>query len=220
MPMPVSSTRYLAPDKDKCPQQFDRADCAGGLRHLGPLYHPIAMYFCTYSASFCISSHTVNFYFKLPNDCASVVYTFRLLFGKHLGSVVGGAFVNGLFFLPQAVLDLVRSCRNSKIKTNFCFFNAIDLARADAMSLIIISGTPYCNASKYCEYLWNESMTTDQTQSSIRVFKLAGHVFIANVGSLIGLLLRGDMDPYLLAFTQVVGLFISTFFIEFNAVSS
>jgi len=56
-------------------------------------------------------------------------------------------------------------------------------------------------------------MTTDQTQSSIRIFKLAAHVFIANVGSLIGLLIRGELDPYLLAFTLVIGLFISTFFI-------
>lgn len=144
----------------------------------------------------------------------------KLLFNKHLGSVIGGAFVNGYFFLPQAILDLIRSCRNSKVKTDCWLYNALDLARADALSMIIVTGTPYCNASKYCEYLWNESMTTDQTQSSIRIFKLAAHVFIANVGSQIGLLIRGELDPYLLAFTLIIGLFISTFFIELNAICS
>jgi hypothetical protein len=143
-----------------------------------------------------------------------------LLFGKHLGSVIGGAFVNGFFFIPQAITDLVRSCRNSKTKTNTCLVNAVELARADALSFIILSGLPYCNSSKYCEYLWNESMISDQTQSSIRIYKLAAHMLIATIASMVGLFIRSELDPYLLAFTLVIGLFITTFFIEFNAVCS
>ena len=146
--------------------------------------------------------------------------TLKLLFTKHLGSVVGGAFVNGFFFIPQVITDLARSCQNSKQKTNNCLINAIDLARADALSFIILSGLPYCNASKYCEYLWNESMISDQTQSSIHIYKIAAHMLIATIGSIIGLFLRSQLDPYLLAFTLMIGLFITTFFIEFNAVCS
>lgn len=34
-------------------------------------------------------------------------------------------------------------------------------------------------------------MITDQTQSSIRIFKLAAHVFIAAAGSTVAIFLRG-----------------------------
>jgi hypothetical protein len=123
--------------------------------NLGTFNYPIALYMFCNLANFCVSFHTVNWYLKIPNDCGSVCNNFKLLFGKHIGSIIGGAFVNGFFFLIQAILDLIRSCRNSKIKSNQCFFNAIDLARSDAASLIILAGNPYCNSSKYCEYLWS-----------------------------------------------------------------
>lgn len=125
------------------------------LRYLGAFHHPVALYAFYNLANFCVSSHTINWYLKIPNDCNSVTNTLKLLFCKHLGSIIGGAFVNGFFFVTQAVVDLIRSCRNSKIKSNQCFLNAIDLARSDAISFIILTGTPYCNSSKYCEYLWS-----------------------------------------------------------------
>jgi len=63
-------------------------------------------------------------------------------------------------------------------------------------------------------------MISEQTQSSIRIYKLAAHMLIATICSIIGLFIRGEFEPYLLAFTLNIGLFITTFFIEFNAVCS
>jgi len=43
----------------------------------------------------------------------SIPETLQLLIFKHLGSVIGGAFINVFFFLPDMLLDFFRKDTNN-----------------------------------------------------------------------------------------------------------
>lgn len=44
-----------------------------------------------------------------------------------------------------------------------------ELVRSDAMAYINISALPYCNASRYCEFLCNNTRLYSGNQSACRV---------------------------------------------------
>jgi hypothetical protein len=67
----------------------------------------------------------------------------------------------------------------------------MDLVRSDAYAYVALNGNPFCNSAKYCEYLCNESMCTDSTQSTMRIYRIAAHLLIACCGSISALFLNG-----------------------------
>lgn len=139
---------------------------------------------------------------------------------KHLGSVIGAGFLNSFFMPIEAIISISRNCGNPKLKSNSPCLNAIDLTRSDALSYLVLTGNPFCNSAKYSEYLWNETMTSEQSHSTVRIYKIAAHLFISVASSIGGLFLKGAVDPYVITLTIIVGFFICTFFVSFHADAS
>ena len=69
----------------------------------------------------------------------------------------------------------------------------MDMVRSDAIGFVALAGIPYCNAAKYCDYFWFESMTTEKTSCSLRVYKLAAHIFISVTATIAGLFYLGQI---------------------------
>jgi hypothetical protein len=55
----------------------------------------------------------VLYYLKKGGGLCSITDTLQLLVFKHLGSVIGSAFINSFFFVPDLILDLFRSDSSS-----------------------------------------------------------------------------------------------------------
>jgi hypothetical protein len=87
----------------------------------------------------------------------------KLLITKNFGSVVAGAFMNGFFSIFDLIFDLLRpdSDSNNECYKKFytsmlmCIGNFFNLVRSDAYAYITLTGTPYCNASRYCELIYD-----------------------------------------------------------------
>jgi hypothetical protein len=82
------------------------------------------------------------------------------------------------------------------------------------MAYVIMTGTPYCNSAKYCDYFWYESMTTEKTQSSLRVYKIAAHAFVTLSATIAGLFYLGVIEGSIVYFNLIGGMVLATFFIE------
>ena len=143
------------------------------------------------------------------------VRTFKLLVLKHFGSIVGGSFVNSFLLVPDMMNDIF--CGSEGDKKDWCCGNTLDLVRSDAYAYIAVNGTAFCNSAKYCEYLCNETMCTDNTQSSMRIYRVGAHIVITTFASIAALLFKGSIEPYFIIITLVFGVFISTFFISYHA---
>jgi hypothetical protein len=137
----------------------------------------------------------------------------KLLILKHLGSVIGGSFITLLEFIPDLIIDLFRKTYTSE---NGCC-GPFDLVRSDALALVSLSGMPYCNSAKYCEYLTYESITSNSNQSVLKIYRIAAHLLIAGTVSILGLYIKGTIDPYTIGFTILIGIFISTYLISYQA---
>jgi len=87
-------------------------------------------------------------------EMTKIIFPYRLLVAKHLGSVIACSFMSTFFNVPDTIFDLVRGGkinRGNTVCDNLdCFF---DLVRSDAMPYIAITGNTYCNAARYCQYL-------------------------------------------------------------------
>ena len=93
----------------------------------------------------------------------------KTLITKHFGSVVAGSFMTGFFALGDYIFDLIKpsskeseedeGCWDKIFKSALCMCctKTFDLVRSDAMAYINLSGNPYCNSARYCEYLCDKS---------------------------------------------------------------
>ena len=57
-------------------------------------------------------------------------------------------------------------------------------------------------------------MTTEKTQSTLRVYKLAAHSFVTILATIAGLFYLGKMEGSILYFTLIGGMVIATFLID------
>lgn len=92
-----------------------------------------------------------------------------------------------------------------------------DLVRSDAMAYINITGNPYCNSARYCEYLSDNSGCLDDSQSASRIYRLGAHMLIAGIVGIISLYIKGMIVPTAILVMLFASLFISTFFISIHA---
>jgi hypothetical protein len=160
----------------------------------------------------------VRHYLKKGGGACSITDTLSLLIFKHLGSVIGASFVNFFLFVPDIIADLFRF--TDKAKTDSCDLGCVgflDLVRSDAMAYVVLTGNSYCNSAKYCEYFTRESMTCDSTQSPLRLYRISAHILIAGIVSLVGLYIKGQIEPYTIAATIIIGMFVSTYIISYQA---
>jgi hypothetical protein len=89
--------------------------------------------------------------------------------------------------------------------------------RTDALAYVILTGNPYCQSAKYCEYITHESMLHDGNQSTLRLYRICAHVFIAGLVSILGLFIKGGIEPYTVGATFIIGMFVSTYIISYQA---
>lgn len=145
----------------------------------------------------------------------NIVETLELLVLKHLGSVIGGAFINIFFFIPDLILDFFR-IDNSKCCQCGCL-KFFDLVRSDALAYVGLTGNPYCNSAKYCEYFTQGNMSCQSSQSVMRLYRICAHIFISGLISILGLFIKGAIEPYTIAATIIIGMFVSTYIISYQA---
>lgn len=130
------------------------------------------------SVSFIISGYAVNYYFKETPKLTPVSY----LIWYHWGSVSAGAFLLNFLSYPDLVFDALMPTDEINPSTrpvNCCFrfcncaFGWLkplfELARSESMAYINLTGIPYCNASRYCEYLNRMTNLYNGNQSVNRV---------------------------------------------------
>lgn len=85
------------------------------------------------------------------------------------------------------------------------------------MTYINIAGIPYCNASRYCEYLVDKSLLMEGSQSASRTYRICAHFLIASAVGIFGLYLKGTIAPVTVFVIVGLSLFISTYFISIHA---
>lgn len=174
--------------------------------------------------NFCIAGTAVGWYYDKDFSC---FYPLQLLFGKHFGSVIGGSFMTGFFSIGDYIFDFIKPDEESNpdgIYTQ-CFTSVcstctriFDLVRSDSMAYINLAGNPYCNSSRYCEYLCDQSLLTESSQSTSRSYRICAHFLIAAGIAITGLYLKGSgISLYTIGLIIFLGIFISTFFISIHA---
>jgi hypothetical protein len=67
-----------------------------------------------------------------------------------MGSVFASSFINMFLTIPSVIYDSLRNCGDAKFQKSNCCNNLFDLVRSDTLSMVILTGTPFCNAAKYC----------------------------------------------------------------------
>lgn len=130
------------------------------------------MYFVFHLVNFCISGNAINWYFGRPKACCQPL---ARVIRFHFGSVVGGAFMVGFFGIGDFIFTLFKpeSYTTTYGKCYFALFgwltSLFELVRSDAMAYINLTGLPYCNASRFCEFLCNNTRLYNGSQSASRV---------------------------------------------------
>ena len=51
----------------------------------------------------------------------------------------------------------------------------------------------------------------------IKLYRIAAHILIAGTVSILGLYIKGSIDPYTIGFTLIIGLFVCTYLISYQA---
>lgn len=119
------------------------------------------------------------------------------------------------------IADFVRMClklaSTDQHESDNCCTSLLDLVRSDAYAYVALAGNPFCNSSKYCEYLTNESMSSDGSQSSMRLYRICAHLCIVGTTCIIGLYIKGQVEFYTIIATLILGIFVSTFIISYHS---
>lgn len=175
------------------------------------------MYSLCYSGNYCVSGNAVAYYFDKDWSC---IHPLKTMTCKHLGSIVGGSFMTGFFGLGDFIFDLLKGvpCCTSFL-TTCCVpcLKLFELVRSDAMAYINITGIPFCNSSRTCEYLCNNSAIFEGSQNTSRVYRLASHIFLIGLNCILALYVKGNIAPTALFVVFVLTFFIVTFCISIHA---
>ena len=130
--------------------------------------------------------------------------------------------MNGWFAVPDFIFDNLRSeefqgegrCARCLDALDDFF----DLVRSDAMAYVYLTGNPYCNSSRYCEYLCQHSSITTGSQSISRSYRICAHFLLAGLIAVLNISLQGTRTSvFLVLVVFILGLFIGTFFISLHA---
>jgi hypothetical protein len=54
-------------------------------------------------------------------------------------------------------------------------------------------------------------------QSALRLFRVCAHIFIAGAVSILGLYIKGHIEPYTIGATIIIGMFVCTFIISYQS---
>lgn len=167
-----------------------------------------------------MSGNAVNYYFSQPTNCCQ---PFNRLVTYHWGSVCAGSFMTGLFALPDAIFDFFKPenilSGYAKCYTQCCFwlYGFFDLVRSDAMAFIHLTGLPYCNSARYCEYLSTNTPVFGGHQSISRLYRFGSHVLLASIATIAGLYYTGNVSFWSVVFSFIFTYFVTTFFASLHS---
>ena len=156
----------------------------------------------------------------------SVWSPLRRAFLVNIGSIVACSFMGAFFTIIDYIFDLLRptsleppTCYRSFYgRVLKCCGDVFNLVRSDAMTYINMSGNPFCNAARYCEFINYQFELTQNNQSISRGYRVCAHMLIAGIAGILNLLLQGDMTNLpILTTVFVLSLFVSTFWISLHA---
>lgn len=102
-------------------------------------------------------------------------------------------------------------------KTCSCCMGIFDLVRSDAMAFINLTGNPFCNSSRYCEYLCDRSIIMDYSQSTSRAYRICAHFLLAGIMGIFALYVKGNISIYALLIIMVNTIFVGTLLISAHA---
>ena len=148
------------------------------------------------------------------------------MFRKHFGSIVAGAFITGFLSLSDFIFDFLKPDENAHPDGCYtkvfqclcvCCFKVFDLVRSDAMAFISLTGNPFCNSARYCEYLCDRSIIMDYSQSTSRAYRLCAHFLLTGIVAILALYVNGNISIYALITIMVQTIFVSTLFISLHA---
>ena len=108
-------------------------------------------------------------------------------------------------------------CYTSCYKCFCCCASIFDLVRSDAMAYINLTGNPYCNSARYCEYLCDRSIIMDYSQSTSRAYRICAHFLVTGIMAIMALYMKGNISIYALLIIMIQSLFIATLFISVHA---
>ena len=138
--------------------------------------------------------------------------------------------MTGFFTLPDYIFDFLKPDSHPD-EDESCYyyyatcFNTVfspclkvfDMVRSDAMAYVYLTGNPYCNSARYCEYLCDNSMVMEYSQSTSRAYRVCAHFAIAGLVAIVGMYIKGSISLIVLLVIVGLALFISTFFISIHA---
>lgn len=84
------------------------------------------------------------------------------------------------------------------------------------MAFINLTGNPFCNSSRYCEYLCRKSILLDGSQNIGRVYRLCAHILLAGIMLIFALYVKGVISLYAIIIIVLNSLFVSTLLISFH----
>ena len=113
----------------------------------------------------------------------------------------------------------LQACGESRSTSNCCT-SLLDLVRSDSFAFIALTGNPFCNSSKFCEYLTDCSLSCDGSQSAMRIYRICAHLIIVGVTSILGLYIKGEVEFYTIVAILILGIFVSTFIISYHSDAS
>lgn len=147
----------------------------------------------------------------------------KTLVCKHFGSVIAGSFMTGFFTLGDYIFDLLKGESDGGCWDRFlgCFcgpcLHLFELVRSDAMAYINLTGNPYCNSARTCEYLCDNSRVMENSQTFSRGYRISSHLLLAGINGILALYIKGFIAPSALLVIFALTFFISTFFISIHA---
>lgn len=183
---------------------------------MGLLLYSLDLYLCFYLVNFFVSAAVLYEVYKPEGECSAFSFALKLVLGKHLGSIFATSFLNAFLFIPSSLMDNIRSCAGGKFYNTGCLGGICDLVRPDGIAYLILTGNSYCNSAKYCEYLWFESMTTENIKSSMRMYKMSAQMLVTSSAAIISLFVLGVIEAPFLYLALVMGIVVAAFFIGLN----
>ena len=137
-----------------------------------------------------------------------------------------GSFITGTLSVGDLIFDFLKpdenanpeSCYNESCQCLFkpCF-SLFDLVRSDAMAFINMTGNPFMNSARYCEFLCDRSIIMDYSQSTSRAYRICAHFLITSIISIYALYSNENISIYALIVVMVQTIFLSTLFISVHA---
>lgn len=134
--------------------------------------------------------------------------------------------MTGFFSVEDFIFDFIKPDENANPDGCYtkCYgcacklcIGLFDLVRSDAMAFMSLTGNPFCNSSRYCEYLCDRSIIMDYSQSTSRAYRICAHFLILGIMAIFALYVKGSISIFALLVIMIQTLFISTLFISIHA---